>query len=145
MDKSLTTLFRKAVKKHFHTLRELLSDQDVFPGQPSLLFTLHDQDGQSQKELAEKLNNKPATITVMIHRMEKNGLVERRSDERDQRMTRVFLTPKGKIAHDAVSEAMTVMESLCFSNFTADEKLLFEKLLQKMIHNINSAQFERGE
>jgi DNA-binding MarR family transcriptional regulator len=46
------------------------------------------------------------------------------------------LTEKGKKAHDAVKKAMKTMESLCFSNFPPEEKLLFQKLLLKMTDNL---------
>lgn len=135
-EESLTSIFRQAVKKHFYTLRELLSDQDVFPGQPSLLFTLSERDGQSQKELAAHLHNKAATMTVMLNRMEKNGLVQRQSDLKDQRITRIFLTEKGRKAHDQVKKAMNTMETICFSNFSVEEKQLFQALILKMVDNL---------
>ncbi|WP_234702334.1 MarR family winged helix-turn-helix transcriptional regulator [Clostridioides difficile] len=53
------------------------------------------KDGQSQKELADKRKVKASTTTVMIKRMEKAGLVERKQDEKDQRVSRIFLTDKG--------------------------------------------------
>ncbi len=133
---SLTHLFRQVVKTHFYTMRTLLQDQDVFPGQPSLLFTLSDRDGQSQKELAAHLNIKPATMTVMLSRMEKMDLLERRPDEFDQRVSRVYLTAKGKSTHDDVKRAMEKMESICYSNFSEEEKVLFRQLLLKIADNM---------
>jgi DNA-binding MarR family transcriptional regulator len=118
-------------------MRTLLADKEVYPGQQSLLFSLSELDGQSQRELAESLNIKAATLTVMISRMEKTGFVERRPDPEDQRISRVFLTDRGREIYREVQEAMNVMESLCFDNFTEDEKKLFGLLLIKMERNIN--------
>ncbi len=133
----LTRLFTRVVKSHVYKMRTLLADKEVYPGQQSLLFSLSELDGQSQRELAESLNIKAATLTVMISRMEKTGFVERRPDPEDQRISRVFLTDRGREIYREVQEAMNVMESLCFDNFTEDEKKLFGLLLIKMERNIN--------
>jgi len=39
------------------------------------------------------------TLTVMLQKMEKAGLIERRADEHDQRYTRIYLTDRGEAMH----------------------------------------------
>ena len=36
------------------------------------------------------------SVTAMLQALEKSGAIERRSDERDQRLTRVYLTDEGR-------------------------------------------------
>lgn len=138
MSHYLTSLFIRAAKKHFHTRYALLQDVDIHPGQPPLLFALSKKDGQIQKDLAAQLHIQAATLTVMLNRMEKNGLVERRTDERDQRVTRVYLTEQGREVKEKVSEAINRMEAICFRNFSESEKEQFSNMLQRMIDNLES-------
>jgi DNA-binding MarR family transcriptional regulator len=104
----------------------------VFPGQPPVLMRLTQSDGLSQKELARRVQVRPATMTVMINRMEKSGLVKRMQDERDQRVSRVFLTEKGRLATQAVKKALYELETVCFEHFDEEEKILLARMLEKM-------------
>jgi len=133
---SLHAVFMRVLRTHRHAMHNLLQDQVVYPGQPPLLNALSEQDGQSQKELAERLHIKPATVTVMLSRLEKNELIERRPDEKDQRVSRVYLTDKGKAAHTEVKKALKVMEARCFADFTPEEEELLRKLLMQMYANL---------
>ncbi len=53
-------------------------------------FFFKDEKWAKSKELADKRKVKASTTTVMIKRMEKAGLVERKQDEKDQRVSRIF-------------------------------------------------------
>ncbi|MEK3723552.1 MarR family winged helix-turn-helix transcriptional regulator [Paenibacillus sp. FSL H8-0034] len=133
---SLHFVFSKVMRTHWHKMHELLQDQEVYPGQPPLLFALKRKDGQSQKELAEQLHIQPATITVMLNRMVKTGLVERRQDAKDQRVSRVYLTEKGKLAHTEVRETFRAMDAQCFGNFSEEDKVLLRRLMLQVYENL---------
>ncbi|TVY08123.1 MarR family winged helix-turn-helix transcriptional regulator [Paenibacillus cremeus] len=139
---SLELLFHKVAKLHSNTVHSLLSGKDVYPGQPPLLRALAERDGQSQKELAETMQITPATLTVMLGRMEKTGLVERKPDVTDQRISRVYITAKGHQGLLGVNETMQLMEETCFAMFTTEEKIIFRRLLLQMYDNLNHADFK---
>jgi MarR family transcriptional regulator, organic hydroperoxide resistance regulator len=61
-----------------------------------VLSTLSDGDGLPVTELAKITLFKQPTLTKVIDRMSKQGLVERRASERDRRKVLVFITPKGR-------------------------------------------------
>jgi DNA-binding MarR family transcriptional regulator len=114
----------------------LLEKIGIYPGQPPLLFILGKYDGISQKELAEKLSIKAATITVMLSRMEKAKLVERHTDSEDQRISRVYLTEEGRKMNVESREALKTIEEECFSNFTVEERVLLRRLFIQMRDNL---------
>jgi len=124
---------------HHCRTHKLLDKLGVYPGQPPLLFALHKQDGQSQKELSEKLSIQPATITMMVRRMTKAGLLERRQDTKDQRISRVYLTEQGKDVRKKVAAAVDEIEKECFKDFTEQEEELLGRLLFKMKQNLIEA------
>lgn len=133
---SLYEVFLQIIRLHYHHTHMLLDKVGVYPGQPGMLFTLYKKDGQIQKDLANKINIKPATATVMLSRMEKIGLIERRQDANDQRISRVYITDKGKKVCQEVKEVMKIINAECFSNFTMEEQILLRRLLMQVRDNL---------
>lgn len=141
----LDVVFRRVSKLHHQTVSALLSGKGVYPGQPGLLRNLAEKDGQSQKELAEKMGITPATLNVMIVRMEKAGLVNRKPDAHDQRISRVYLTGQGMDAHMGIRDIIDLMDDTCFANFSVEEKIIFRRLLFQMYENLKKAEELRAE
>lgn len=136
---SIYHIFGEIVKLHFTRSHNLLEKLGLYPGQPPMLFLLHFKDGQSQRELAEKLRIKPATITTMLSRMEKLDLVTRRQDEQDQRISRVYITEKGRETCEKLKSVMHTLNEECFGNFTEEEILLLRRLLMQIRDNLLKA------
>ena len=134
-EKSLQGLFLQVTRLHFLRGHNLMGNTEVHQGQGGLLVTLHFQDGQTQKELAHSIGVKPATMTVMIKRMEKNGLVKKEQDKEDQRTTRIYITEKGEAEYEKVQAIWDYMEKEMFANFTVEEKVIFRRLLLQMQSN----------
>ena len=57
-----------------------------------VLFRLREQEGLSQVDLADVLELQPISLVRLLDRLVEHGLVERRSDPRDRRANRLFLT-----------------------------------------------------
>lgn len=135
---TLMQQMNRVMKLHRQTLHRLTQDVEVYPGQPPLLFRLMEQDGQTQHELAQKLKVQPATLTVMISRMVKNGHVERKRDERDQRVSRVYLTDKGRHAASVLRSTLHQMDDSCLESFSPEEKELLNRMLLRIQHHLLS-------
>lgn len=132
----LMALMARLMRQHHYNSHLSLRDQDVHPGQPPVLFELSRHDGLRQSELAAKMRVKPATVTVMLNRMVKNGHVERRPDPSDQRVWRVYLTEKGRAAVKEVREALDASEAYALQGVTPEEKMLLRRLLLHMFDNV---------
>src|SRR6202000_2454744 len=61
-----------------------------------VLFRLREQEGLSQVDLADVLELQPISLVRLLDRLVEHDLVERRSDPRDRRANRLFLTPRGR-------------------------------------------------
>lgn len=83
---------RRFMGKCFGQMQEL----GIYPGQIPVLGLLAYKDGLSQREIAEHLRIKPPTVNVTVQRLEKAGFLYREADEKDQRISRIYLTEKGK-------------------------------------------------
>lgn len=135
---SLYHIFLSVIRLHYNRTRILFEKCDIYPGQPPLVILLHHKNGQSQKELAKQIRISPATLTVMIKRMEKAGLLERKQDEVDQRVSRVFLTNKGEESYKQINETMNKINDRCFAHFTEDEKLILRRLMMQLRENLEN-------
>ena len=108
----------------------------LHPGQVAVMKALDRKEGMSQRELADILHIKPPTVAVSIKRMEKNGFIERKPDEKDQRITRIYLTQYGKKINQEIVELLQKNEEELFLGFEEGEKYLFKRFFKQMIENL---------
>lgn len=65
---------------------------EVRPSYGSVLLPLYEEDGLRMGELAARARLSKQTMTQLIARLERDGLVERRADPSDGRATVIYLT-----------------------------------------------------
>jgi len=75
-----------------------------------VLAFLSRSDGMSQVALADELDLGKVALGQLIERLEKTGLVERRPDDADRRMKRVFLTRRSRALIARIRESVSVTE-----------------------------------
>lgn len=138
-EESLRYVFSQVMRLHFIRTHSLLEETGLYPGQPPLLFSLNKKNGQSQRELSENLNVKASTMAVMIKRMEKTGLIKREQDEKDQRISRIFITDAGREICEKLKTVHDQIEEEAFRNFTVEEKLLLRRLMMQLKENLEEA------
>jgi MarR family transcriptional regulator for hemolysin len=62
----------------------------------AVLVRLDRSEGLKQSELAEILDLQPISLTRLLDRLAKNGLIERRADPNDRRANRLYLLPAAR-------------------------------------------------
>ncbi|MDO4337188.1 MAG: MarR family transcriptional regulator [Eubacteriales bacterium] len=137
----LMEINRLYMGKCFHQMVEL----GIYPGQIPVLGCLMHKDGLSQRELAKKLHIKPPTVNVTVQRLEKIGILCRRQDEKDQRVTRVYMTEKGHAIVEKAMEQVMENEKILFANFSETELCLMRRFFQQMLENIELLPGPSGE
>lgn len=120
--------------RSYHTL----NDMQIYPGQPKLIMLIKENEGITQKELAEKNFVTPATITGMLTKLEAKKYVYRVPDEADKRIMRVYLTTEGRKFADYAHLYITSMVSQIFDGVTDEELEALLKLTQKLKNNIRN-------
>lgn len=136
---SLHALFLQVLRYHFIRYHHLLGCIGLHRGQPLVLELLWEKDGRTQGEIAEALRLRPATITVVLRRMEKAGLLERKNDPEDLRIVRVYLTERGRALEADVRKIHRTLEAECFAGFTPEEYACFRTFLIRMRENLRRA------
>lgn len=142
-DESIYTIFVEVIRLHFIRLHKVLEEVGLYPGQPRLLFLLYDYEGQTQRELADKMNIKPSTINVMINRMIKCDLLYKKFDKKDQRISRIYISDKGIEIHKKLFYLHDQLEMECFANLTQEEKVMLKKILIQVRENFKGKNSEK--
>ena len=107
-------------------------------GQEFILFQLAAHEALSQIGLAERLGVEQATISIVLRRMQKAGLVQRRTDPADARVTRVGLTRKGRSLVPPVRRLWREQERGLLKGLTDEDRRTLGKLLARIQTNLES-------
>ena len=70
--------------------------------------------------------------------MVKNGLVERRGDPQDQRISRVYLTDQGRELQRSIEGVWDKLEQYTVATLNLEERLLLRRLLMQVQDNLNN-------
>ena len=84
---------------------------DVRPSYGSVLVPLFEEDGLRLGELARRSRLSKQTMTELIRRLERDGLVERATDPSDRRAIRVTLTPRARAFEPVAAEVLTELDA----------------------------------
>ena len=129
-------LLGKTLRSHHHMMRNRFDDMGLHRGQPPLIMQLYKHDGMTHSDLAERLEVTPATVSNMVKRMERDGLVIRRRDDEDERISRVFLTEAGKALREKIVEHLKDIETGTFAGFSKEEMDIFNNYMERIISNL---------
>ena len=135
---SLDALFARVRHMHHHRAVVLLEELGLLFGQPPVLFALWEQDGMMQAELARHMHRTPATVTTTLSRMERDGWVERRRDDYDRRVTRVFVTEKGLNIRKEVEGKLHQLDLQTFAGLSETERILLRRFVLQMQKNLEA-------
>ncbi len=124
----ITLLYRQMIRQ----LEQELAPLGLGPGRYLYLFALYIRDGRKQQELADNLGIDKAATTRALSRLESSGYIQRRADQSDGRVTRVFLTERGQQLRPHLEQVAT----LCIDQLTAplagNEREEMRRLLAKI-------------
>ena len=83
-------------------------------------------------DVARWLDRNSNSITLIIDRMEKDGLVERVRNLRDRRALRLVITPKGQEIFDRATMPGWELMKRLMSCFSGEELQTFDRLMEKL-------------
>ncbi len=137
-------LLARACKAHRGSVGATLAQVGLHVGQEMVLSHLWRRDGLTPSELADRLGVEPPTVTNMLSRMERAGLLERCRDPQDARCTRVYLTERGRELREPVEHRWRAVQERAFAGITAKEEALLRELLAR-VHDNLARQSDNGE
>jgi len=114
-------------------------------GQLRLLEFIKLNAGCTQAEVAEHLMISPASVAVSTRRMEKAGLVEKRTAENNLRCKRLYITEKGKKLTERCRKAFDELDMVMFSGFTEEELEIMINHLDRLLENVRKKYFSGSD
>ena len=129
MTHEVSKLFRDIINREVEKLGILNSYRQ-------LLFCLGRKDGVNQLELVRETHLKAPTISVTLRSMEADGLVVRKTDEKDARVIHVYLTEKGRQTDDRIREIHHELDRIMAAGIPQEELDALVSTLKKMRDNM---------
>jgi DNA-binding MarR family transcriptional regulator len=89
--------------------------------------------GLRMSDLSRYLGVTPATVTVVVDRLEERGLVERQHDTQDRRQLRCVLTPLAEDLLARICESARLRTRRLLAELSGDELHIVEQAMQLLI------------
>lgn len=122
LDSSLGFLMTRTARSMKRALDARLLDRNLTATQYIVLARLWEEDGISLSELGERLYFDNPTLTGIVDRMERDGLLQRQRDEDDRRVVKVHLTAKGRTLYHDIGYLAEETDAESWEGFTESQK-----------------------
>jgi DNA-binding MarR family transcriptional regulator len=133
IEESLGYLVNRVARSMAHQLAERLRPAGVGIGQWAVLLFLWARDGMSQAELSRVVAIEPPTMVRTIDRMVRDGLVTRVPDPDDGRVSRIYLTDRGRSLRDVLVPEAIAVNAENVGRMTPREARTLRRLLAKLV------------
>ncbi len=120
-------------------LQDVLKVFGVAPGQFAPLVMLFEQDGLTQAELCRRVNVEQPTMANTLQRMERDGLIRRKSDPADKRRVLVFLTARTREMQTAVMESARAVSNQTVKGLSVTDQGNMFSLVARMVENLKDS------
>lgn len=114
-------------------LQERIRPLGLAPAQFMTLLALWDEDGLTQRDLLLRLDVEQATMANTLTRMERDGLIERRSNPDDGRSQSIHLTERARALRAPATAAAAAQNELALAGLGAAERQQFLDLMRRVI------------
>jgi len=106
---------------------------------PILEFII-ENDGCTQKVIADKMQVSPPSVATSTKRLQKAGLIEKKVDKNNLRCNRLSATELGKEMTENRRRQRDCTDELMLKGFSQEEMEQLSKLLDKAIVNLNNGE-----
>lgn len=127
-------------------LANALEQYGFSSGQHGFFIDIAHNEGINQQALAEKRNMTKGTANKAIKKLEVQGLVMTKIDEKDRRLHCVYLTDQGRKIVSEVKALLDNYSRQLTEGLDEETKVVVFEALQKMAENVkHMAAISRGE
>lgn len=135
-DSALLNIFTDMVRSHTAYMERQLAYLELSVGQGGVISVLGRNGSLTQNELARFRQVTPATISIMLDRMERDGLVVRDSMWGNNRANKVRLTEKGSELYARLDAFMASESDVVFNGLSDEEKEQVAEIFRKITDNV---------
>lgn len=135
LDKSIKSYRQFAAKN----LRDTMGTSDITIDQWLVLKTVKDNPKMSQKKIAEKVFKDYASITRIIEILVQKDYLIRMFHPEDRRRFKLKLTDLGELTYESLVPIVRQNRRMALEGISKQEIDLVQKILNKIIHNCQTA------
>lgn len=101
-----------------------------------VLASLAANDGATQRAIVDMTHLRPPTVSVLLRRMESEGMVELRENPRDRRELCAYLTDYGRQIDSKAIEKIKESDTIALDGLSESERETLMALLSKIRENL---------
>ncbi len=118
---------------------DAFSSRENFSGSQGkvLHFLLAQTNDVFQKDIEEEYSLRPPTATVLLKKMEQNGLIYREAAENDARWKKIIVSEKALQYKDVVMADILNLEEELTQGISENDLDVFFSVVEKMLDNIS--------
>lgn len=118
---------------------DAFSSRKLFSGTQgrALHFLLARSGDVFQKDIEEEYSLRPSTATVLLKKMEQNGLIRREATESDGRLKKIIVSEKAMQYKDTVMADILNLEEELTRGISKEDLEVFFRVIEKMIDNVS--------
>lgn len=109
---------------------------DLTKGQYLYLVRICENPGIIQEKLAEMIKVDRTTAARAIKKLEIQGLIEKKNDEENKKIKKLYATDKGETVYPFLKKEGEYTDKVALSGFSLDEAETMLHLLQRVRKNI---------
>jgi MarR family transcriptional regulator, lower aerobic nicotinate degradation pathway regulator len=122
-------MIRRAHQRATFYFQQVMNGKDLTPTQQATLATLLKHGEVSQNHLGRLTAMDPSTISLVVRKLLKSGLIERRESRNDQRLAMLRLTDAGaRYSIDRLAESIEVARRVLAPLSPAEQRTLLDLL-----------------
>lgn len=129
-------LIQRIARMSNRWLEPRLQEMGLAVAQVPVFGALQQRGPMSQRELAALLHVEQPTMAQLLSRMERDGLIVRKSDPKDGRSSLISITPKALKRSEAARDVLMEGRQISLQGFSKTEVDTLQKLLQRMVDNM---------
>lgn len=132
LNQCINYLLTTAQHAVFQEMSAQLSKFDVTPVQHGVMYCLWVKKKNSPKEIAEELRLENSTISGVLERMEKKGLIKRKVSKEDRRFVEIILTDKGNDLEEPILETVEEVNRIVLKDMGQQEQEALKESLRHL-------------
>lgn len=132
-EKSSGYMINWAARMMARAIDRRLKGTGISSGCMPVIFALGNGAALSQKQLAEMAAIEQPTMAATLSRMERDGLIRRRTNPDDRRSALVSLTAEAMAKTQKVREAGQSVNARALADFSEEERALFLAMLKRVV------------
>lgn len=111
-------------------------DLNLTKGQYLYVVRIYENPGMIQEELSDMIKVDKTTISHALKKLENNGFIKKKSDEKNRKIKRLYITKKGEEVYRTIINENNYSNDIALQGLSEEEGEILSKLLTKVRKNV---------